>query len=104
MQHKKNCVLPLILHQEPKQKLSILVVLQGTRLCYRRISLQARYVPVYARRIRQVYALVMVVWTVARPDTSPMDTYPRTHPRQTVARWTLTRRTVARPESNPTGQ
>ena len=42
--------------------------------------------------------------TVARPDTSPMDTSSKIHPRQIVARCTLTRKTVARPDSNPTGQ
>ena len=36
---------------------------------------------------------------VARPDTCP-----RTHPRQTVARWTLTRKKVALPDSSATGQ
>ena len=38
------------------------------------------------------------------PNSSPTDTSPRTHPRQTVAQWTLNRRTVIRPDSNPTGQ
>ena len=45
-----------------------------------------------------------LVRTVARPDTSPMDTFPRTHPWQTEAGWTLTRKTVARRYSSPTEQ
>ena len=42
--------------------------------------------------------------TIARLDNSPADTSPKKHPRQTVARWTLTQKTVIRPDSNPTEQ
>ena len=41
---------------------------------------------------------------VARSETSPTETSPRTHSQQTVARWALTQKTVARPDSNLTGQ
>ena len=44
------------------------------------------------------------IQTVARPDSGPKATSPRTHPRQTVGRWTLTRKTVALPDTNSTGQ
>ena len=42
--------------------------------------------------------------TVARTDRIPTDTFPTSHARLTVPRWTLARPILPHPDSNPTGQ
>lgn len=76
----------------------------GTQLIKEYRSIVNSLIKTISDKILHKLHLTKGIRTLARPDTSPADTFPRTHPRQTVARWTLIQKTEARPDSNPIGQ